>query len=423
MDILKLAWKNIIHHPLNLIMSVVLFGLGVGLISFILLFNAQLKDKFDKNLAGIDLVVGAKGSPLQLILCNMYHIDNPTGNISIQEAAPLLRDLHPLIDTAIPLSLGDNYQRYRIVGTNHDFAGLYSGVLAEGKLWEEDFEVTIGQNVSAEAGLKIGDTFSSAHGLGDDEHVHDEVLFKVVGIFEETGSVLDQLILTNTASVWLVHDHGHDEEEDHNEEASPQENDTDIVRNSNADLLRHPENDITSILIKYKSKKNFQALNFGRNINDNTEMQAASPAIEINRLYNMIGLGTDMLRYLAWLIAFVSALSIFISLLKSMRERRYELAIMRVLGASRTKVFGLIVLEGLILAFVGYIIGSILSHVGMEWASDYLKADFRYNFTGWIFLKEEWWILAMSLGLGILAALIPAAQAARTDINKTLTVK
>jgi putative ABC transport system permease protein len=423
MEILKLAWKNIIHHPLNLIMSVVLFGLGVGLISFILLFNSQLKDKFDKNLAGIDLVVGAKGSPLQLILCNMYHIDNPTGNITVEQATPLLRDLHPLIESAIPLSLGDNYQRYRIVGTNHDFIGLYSGTLAEGNLWKEDFEVTIGQNVALESGLKIGDTFSSAHGFGDDVHVHDEVLFKVVGILEGTGSVLDQLILTNTASVWLVHDHGHEEGEDGEQEAQVEESNPDIVKNSNADLLRYPENEITSILIKYKSKKNFQALNFGRNINENTEMQAASPAIEINRLYNMIGLGTDMLRYLAWLIAFVSALSIFISLLKSMRERRYELAIIRVLGASRIKVFGLIILEGMILSLIGFVIGSCLSHGGMEMASGYLKADFRYNFTGWTFLNEEWWILGLSLLLGFLAALIPAVQAARTDINKTLTVK
>lgn len=127
MNILTLAWRNIISNPLNLLMSIILFGLGVGLISFLLLFNTQLKDKFDKNLAEIDLVVGAKGSPLQMILCNMYHIDNPTGNIPIKNAAPLLKDLHPLIKKAIPLSLGDNYKSYRIVGSNHDIVELYGG--------------------------------------------------------------------------------------------------------------------------------------------------------------------------------------------------------------------------------------------------------------------------------------------------------
>ncbi len=417
MNILKLAWKNIIKNPLNLLMSIILFGLGVGLISFLLLFNTQLSEKFDKNLAGIDLVVGAKGSPLQLILCNMYHIDNPTGNISIKQAAPLLRDLHPLIETAIPLSLGDNYQRYRIVGTNYDFLGLYEASVNEGQLWKEDFEVVIGKSVADESGLKIGDKFSSAHGFGDDEHVHDEVAFEVVGILGATGSVIDQLIMTNTASVWLVHDHGHDEEDHENPTI-----DQDIEKNSNADLLQYPENEVTSVLIKYKNKKNFQTLNFARNVNENTEMQAASPAIEINRLYNMIGLGTDMLRYLALLIAIVSALSIFISLFKSMRERRYELALMRVLGASRAKVFGLIILEGLILAVLGYAIGTLISHLGMEWAAEYLKADFRYSFTGMTFLKEEWYVLGLSLLLGVIAALIPAIQASRTDIHETLSV-
>lgn len=428
MSIIQLAWRNIIKNPLNLLMSIILFGLGVGLISFLLLFNTQLKDKFDKNLAEIDLVVGAKGSPLQMILCNMYHIDNPTGNIPIKNAAPLLKDLHPLIKKAIPLSLGDNYKAYRIVGTNHDLLELYGAKLKEGSLWQKDFEVTIGKNVADEAGLKLGDKFVSSHGFNEDDHTHDEYSFVVTGILEGTGTVIDQLILTNTASIWLVHS-GHDEEETKDSEVSDtKENvvsnlEEPIVKNSNADLLNNLDQEITSVLIQYKSNKNFQALNFGRNINENTEMQAASPAIEMNRLYSMMGVGTDALNALAFLIAIVSALSIFISLLKSMRERKYELAIIRVLGAGRTKVFLLILLEGVFLAIIGFIIGTLLSHVGMEILAKYLKDDFRYSFTGLKWISEEWYVLGVSLILGILAALIPAIQAAKADINKTLSEK
>ncbi|MBK7635589.1 MAG: FtsX-like permease family protein [Saprospiraceae bacterium] len=434
MNILTLAWRNIISNPLNLLMSIILFGLGVGLISFLLLFNTQLKDKFDKNLAEIDLVVGAKGSPLQMILCNMYHIDNPTGNIPIKNAAPLLKDLHPLIKKAIPLSLGDNYKSYRIVGSNHDIVELYGGKLKEGQLWKKDLEVTIGKSVADETGLKIGDTFSSAHGFVEDDHVHDEHSFSVTGILEGTGTVMEQLILVNTASVWKVHeghgdeiethDHAHEgEEHDHAHGDDHPHDDGHIHDNSNQDLLHHMDQEITSVLIQYKNRTNFQALNFGRNINENTEMQAASPAIEINRLYNMIGVGTDALRGLAILIAIVSALSIFISLFKSMRERKYELALMRVMGAGRSKVFSLIILEGLILAVIGFLIGTILCHIGMETIARYLKADFRYSFTGWRWIQEEWWVLGVSLVLGFVAALIPAIQAARTDINKTLSEK
>ena len=427
MNIIQIAWRNIISNPLNLLMSIILFGLGVGLISFLLLFNTQLKDKFDKNLAEIDLVVGAKGSPLQMILCNMYHIDNPTGNITIKNASPLLKDLHPLIKKAIPLSLGDNYKSYRIVGTNHDIVDMYSGKLIKGELWKNDFEVTIGKTVADETDLKIGDNFISSHGFVEDDHAHDEHSFVVKGILDGTGTVMDQLIFTNTATIWRVHEHaekgdtthtGSHEGHDHADKNPDHQHD-----NSNADLLHHPDQEITSVLIQYKSRTNFQALNFGRNINENTDMQAASPAIEINRLYNMIGVGTDALRGLAILIAIVSALSIFISLFKSMRERKYELALLRVMGAGRTKVFALIILEGLILAMIGFIIGTIMSHIGMETVAKYLKADFRYSFTGWKWISEEWIILVVSLVLGFVAALIPAIQAAKTDINKTLSEK
>jgi len=126
MSLLKLAWKNIIHNPLNLLLVVLLFALGVGLINFLLTVNEQLKDKFDKNLAGIDMVVGAKGSPLQMILCNMYHIDNPTGNITVKEAKPFLNPRHPLIKKAVPLSLGDSYEGFRIVGTDYSILDIYA---------------------------------------------------------------------------------------------------------------------------------------------------------------------------------------------------------------------------------------------------------------------------------------------------------
>lgn len=438
MSIIRLAWRNIITNPLNLLLSIILFGLGVGLISFLLLFNTQLKEKFDKNLAEIDLVVGAKGSPLQMILCNMYHIDNPTGNIEIKNGASLFNPNHPLIKNAIPLSLGDNYKSYRIVGTNHDIVTLYGGAIKEGSLWAKDFEVSIGKAVADDTGLKIGDKFVSAHGFVDDVDLsHDDAAFVVVGILEGTGSVLDQLILTNTATIWAVHHHegedgagdaaaedDHDHEgEDHNHHEVTQIEGDHLHDNSNADLLSHPDQSITAVLIQYKNRTNFQTLNFGRNINENTEMQSASPAIEINRLYNMVGVGTDALQALALLIALVSAFSIFISLFKSMRERRYELALMRVMGANRWKVFSLILIEGIILSIIGFMVGTLLCHIGMEIMATYLKSSFRYSFTGWKFLNEEWWVLGISLLLGILAALIPAIQAARADIHKILSEK
>ncbi len=427
MQYLRLAAKNLFYKPLNLALSLILFALGVGLISFLLLFNSQLKEKFDANLAGINLVIGAKGSPLQLILCNMYHIDNPTGNINIKDAKPFLNPRHPLIKMAVPLSLGDNYRSFRIVGTNHDILKLYGVQLGEGNLWKKDLEVTIGATVAKKSGLKIGDSFVSSHGFDEDPDLaHDHAKFVVTGILKGSGTVVDQLILTNTASIWEMHAHeggaedAHDHEHDHTVADSLDQH---VHDNSNTDLLAHPEEQITSILVQYKSANNYQALNMPRAINENTAMQAASPAYEINKLYDMIGTGTETIRYIALLIAIVSLISIFISLYQSMKQRKYELALLRVMGSSRAGLFFLILLEGIGIAFLGWLTGTLLSHVGMMVLGHYLTEDFGYDFQAWVLLKEEWYLFFIALGLGIVAALVPALKAAGTDINQTLGEK
>ncbi len=469
MNLLQLSWKNIINNRLSTTLSLVLFALGVGLISLLLTLNKQVQEKFDKNLAEIDLVIGAKGSPLQLILCNMYHIDNPTGNVSIKEAKAFMKPGHPLIETAIPISVGDSHKGYRIVGTTTDILGLYGGEIAQGKIWKHSMEVTVGATVAANLKLKLGDEFKSSHGLIEDPNlVHDDAhSLRVVGILKPSGSVIDQLILTSTVSVWDVHDHGaheameavaaaenhdhahedhdghdhaghHHDNHDHDGDGKPDHAPEDHHDHAGHDHQNHDHNhhadaaveapplwemedkDITALLIKFKGR-NFRTLNLARNINDNTDMQAAVPAIEINRLYSMMGVGMDALEWLARIIVFVSGLSIFISLFQSLRERKYELALMRVMGATPGKLFVLIILEGLLLAILGYILGILLSHLSMGFLGDYMSDEYKYSFQAWSFLKEEGYLLLGALAIGFVAAVIPALQARNTDISETLS--
>jgi putative ABC transport system permease protein len=232
-----------------------------------------------------------------------------------------------------------------------------------------------------------------------------------VGIASSTGSVLDQLILTNTTSVWLVHEHGSGEDSVRTYEAD----------NSLKGLLKYEDKDITSMLIRYRSKTNYQALNLPRNINENTAMQAASPAFEINKLFNLIGVGTNAIKWIGIIIGLVSALSIFLSLFKSLKERKYELALIRAMGANKSKVFWLILLEGLMYTLIGWVVGTLLSHLGMEIMAQYLKNDFKYSFTGLTWLREEWYILGVALIIGIISALLPAYKASNEDIHHTLT--
>lgn len=477
MHLIKLAWRNIVHDPLTLFLNLVLLTLGIGLINFILLLNVQLKDKFEKNLAGVDMVIGAKGSPLQMILSAMYHIDAPTGNISIKEAKPFLRSPHPLIDKSVPLSVGDNHKGYRIVGTDHTILAFYNAEIAKGKLWNNIYEVTIGHEVASTLGLNLGDTFTSSHGFVDDEDMsHDHGVLTVVGILKPTGSVIDQLILVNTASVWAVHDHQHEDEDE--EEVYDEDDDNDEASHDHGDheghnhdhghghddqvshdhdhsdhdhaahdhahddhakhegssssstqppydmsrthLLTHEDKDITSILIRFKNKTNFQALTLPRNINENTDLQAASPAYEINRLYDMMGVGTKALQLLAMLIAIVSALSIFVSLLNSLKKRKYELSLLRVMGGKPSSLLTLILLEGLILAVLGFGLGLLVSNMSMAALGDSLQEKYNYAFSAWTTHGQEMLLFGGTIALGLLAALLPAIMAYQTDIHENI---
>jgi putative ABC transport system permease protein len=286
-------------------------------------------------------------------------------------------------------------------------------------------EVVVGATVAKNLNIKPGDEFKSSHGLIEDENlVHEDAApFKVVGILEKTGSVIDQLIVTKTQSIWEVHDeHSHEAEEsaehDHNEAEHNHEHE-EAEHSEDLPLTSYEDKSITSLLVKFKGR-NIQALNMARNINENTNFQAATPAIEINRLYTLLGVGEEALKAMALLIIFVSGLSIFISLFSSLRERKYELAVMRTLGARPSFLFQLIIFEGIIIAVLGYFCGIALSHGSMVLLADFLEKSYRYDFSAAIFLKEEIYIFGASLVIGIIAAIIPAFQASKTDIHATL---
>lgn len=285
MNLIKISWSNIRVKPLNTILSVVLLAFGVGVISLLLLLEKQVTEKFDRNIKDIDFVLGAKGSPMQLILANVYHVDAPTGNIKVEDAQKVLKN--PMVKDYIPLAYGDNYEKWRIVGTNFKYPKHYEATLADGRWFTAPFEVTIGERVAKETGLKVGDKFQSMHGFDnavEDEDHHHEQWFVVVGIMNPNNSALDNLILTPVESVWLVHDHSHEEE---GEEGHDHAHESEASKEMTAYLL---------------IKRNPLAAMMLANVVRDTNMQLADPAIEMNRLSQNFGLGMDTLKAIAVLI-------------------------------------------------------------------------------------------------------------------------
>ena len=415
MNLFILVWNYLKARPLNTAINIVLLSLGIGVITILLLFNKQLEQKITENARGIDLVVGAKGSPLQLILCNIFHVDFPTGNIKLAEAEKISKNR--LIKKAIPLALGDSYESYRIIGTSRAYAELYKGELASGDWWREDLEVTLGANVAALTKLKIGDQFASAHGLTDGGHAHNEHQYIVKSILKQTNSVLDNLILTNVESVWEMHEEGEEHpDEDHTSEAR----DTSFIPSPLVPSVAKGDStkEITSMLIQYRSPMG--AIQLPRMVNAQSSLQAASPAFETARLFSILGVGVDILMAFAYVLIVISGLSIFIALYNSLKERRYDMAIMRSMGATRSRLFISILLEGGILTLIGCVTGLLMGHGVLMLLSGLVEETQKAGISGLVFYPQEWIILGGSLLLGLLCAIIPAVQAYRTDISKVL---
>ena len=375
----------------------------------------------DNNLRGIDMVVGAKGSPLQLILSSVYHIDSPTGNISLKEAEEASKN--KMVGSSIKLLYGDNHKGYRIVGADKKLVELYRGEIYEGRQWEKPYEVLVGSKVYEKLNIKLGDSLISSHGLRETGEKHSDKSFKVVGLLKTSNSVMDQLIITSPESVWNIHgSHGHDEDVDeHEHDDNEHEHHEDEDEHEHEHEHEHNEDEskeITAMLIKFKNPMNI--IQFPRQINENTNLQAAVPSYEISRLFKLFGFGIDTLIYLAYLIIIVSGFSLFINLFNSMNDKKYEMALIRTLGASRFQLSRMIIFESLILTISGFLIGLLFSRFGVMFVSSLMDESINYNLESIIILYEEYWLLALSVILGLISSLIPAVQVYKMNISKIL---
>tara|TARA_B100001142_G_scaffold131073_2_gene132675 strand:+ start:3089 stop:4354 length:1266 start_codon:yes stop_codon:yes gene_type:complete len=419
MNIKRLAWRNITSSPFNTLLSILLMTFGVAIISLLLLLNYQIDKQLQNNLKGIDMVIGSKGSPLQLILSSIYHIDNPTGNISFKEAKKLTKN--PMIDFTIPLSYGDSYNGFRIVGTTSQYPKLYEVDLNEGSLWSQSMQVVIGSVVAEITDLKIGDKFCGTHGLGEHGHLHENHYYEVVGVLGQSNTVIDKLIITDLKSVWEVHDHKIEKDKKgsfkHNGKSHQEHECSDEILNN--DLYISDEFMITCMLVKFKSPVGL--IQLPRKVNETTNLQAAVPVFEINRLTNLLGFGVQTINLIAFIIILVSGLSIFISLYNSLKKRRYELALIRVHGATKLQLIRLVFLEGLVLSFLGTIFGLLISRITLFIIPLLANQKQMLNSFEFTLIANEVWLVLIALFVGLLASVIPAILTYKINIPKILS--
>lgn len=433
MNIFQFSWQKLTGRPLNFSLAVVLFAIGVAVISLLISFEKSINSNYKNNLADINLVVGAKGSPLQLILSSVLHADAPTGNIDMDEAMKL--NSHPLVKNTIPLALGDNYKGFRIVGTSFDYAELYDAELNDGEWFFKPLEVTLGFDVAKETGLKVGDTFSGVHGFLESGHAHDDIKYTIVGVMSKSNSVLDRLILTPIKSVWLVHghdcdlhDHAHDEgnmgasevpsivelklKAQLGEELTPAE--FEMLQNGKS-LSKGSNHQITALLVFYKNA--LGAVQLPRLINETTSMQAASPALELSRLLKLLGYGLQAFTILAWLIIVISGVNCFIHIWNTLQANLNEIALLRAVGTGVVKIVVVLIMQALTIASLGWLLGIILSKTI---AFILTASSIFYMGSILILQNSEMFLLFYCWGIAIVATIIPARFVYKNDIHFVL---
>ena len=440
MSDLRFVLYSLKYRFLNSFLSIMLTAFGVSIALLISQFGNHIQNRINLDGQGIDIVVGAKGSPLQLILSSVYHIDIPTGNIAYSQAKKIMNN--PQIEESIPLALGDNWRGFRIVGTTTNYIRHYNMSLSTGRYWDQNFEVVVGSSVN----LDIGDEFMGVHGLLEDGSSHEEHKYNVVGILKPSGTVIDRLILTSLNSVLDIHglhkvdnsfeknhEHQHDHENHKEEHHDVHEHDHDKEKHKNEDENhhKHSKNDketnktnelgsseITALLIKTKSP--IANINLPRSINRESSLQAANPALEINRLISLFGIGSKSFAILSLILILIASLNIFSGLASNLENRMGDLAVLRAVGFSKKRIFKIIVLEGILVVLIGILLGILIGFLLFSILTHNIFTLHTTN-ASLIFNLDFILIILFVFFAGLIAAIFPAYRGSKISIANQLS--
>ena len=324
------------------------------------------------------------------------HIDNPTGNISYKEAKKIAENR--FVGSAIPISIGDNYKGYKLVGTVPEYIELQKARLAQGRLFTKSFEVVIGSAVAKSLNLIIGDTFSSAHGLIENAiEEHSENPLKVVGILAPTQNVIDRLIVLDLESIWHMHEH----------------------HEGSAEIHEHENDEVTALLVKFKNKMGL--LQLPRVINENTNFQAALPKYELDKLFQFTAIATQAISWIALAILLVSGISIFISLYRMVLERSKELALIRTYGGSRTMLILLVFAEGLLIGVLSFGVGILIASIGLQAVFTAVEETYKQQIYLLNYSQDLLELGLFTFALIVFATAIAIIPIFKMDISKILS--
>ncbi|QDT40266.1 ABC transporter permease YtrF precursor [Gimesia alba] len=450
MNTLTIAWKSIRQRRLASLLTALSVALGVTLMVSVLVINSVIDRMFNQTASGYDLIVGAQGSPLQLVLSTVFRVGAPIENLPYRYYTELKKD--PRIEEAIPFAIGDVTQKggFPIVGTIPRYfaleyvPGRHFRINKDGKFLPGTWDAVIGSVVAKQNNWKMGDEFQLIHGSAEAGHVHDEK-FKIVGILAPTGTPNDRTVFVNLRGFYQVSGHEKPLDEALKREAAffgekLDEEKLKALMKENAAHDHHDhsghdhsghdhevpdaQKEVTAILVQMKGDRlrGFTTIKFQSDLKEANQAQAVNPIQQISWLMqNIVGNVRTMLIVLTALIIAVSGVSIFVSIYNSMSDRKREIAIMRALGAGRTAVFTIILSESVLLCLGGGILGIILGHGLVFVAAPIIEARSGLLINPLAFSSLELILLPVLVVLASLVGFIPAMTAYRTDVASTLS--
>ncbi len=455
MTLWKIAWRSIQQRSLASFLTGLSMALGVSLVVAVLVASGVVGASFRSGAGlGYNMIVGAKGGSLQLVLNTVYHLSKPVENIPYwyyQEFLPAAKrhdgkdgKFASATDKVIPVLMGDYFGEFRVVATNTEmfdemeYAPDKKYEFAQGRNFKQDeyFTAVVGSQVARDMGIKLGDDIQPSHGAPEG-HKHDP--FEVVGILKRTGTPADRAVYVNMEGFYLMGGHSRKVAAEPGaapaagataaSTTAPIENDPHVDKHTHG-LKPLPEDmrEVTALLVLTKSPvagapRELFVQGLIKDINKDFVAQAVAPIGEITRLFDtLVGPLTYLLFGLAVLIVVVSGIGIMVSIYNSMSERRHEIAVMRALGAHRGKIMAIVLAESILLALSGGLCGWLLGHGLLGALSPWIEGTTGVS-VGFLQFAPQYELILIP-GLIVLASLVgflPALSAYRTDVARALT--
>jgi putative ABC transport system permease protein len=420
MSLLRIVFKNLRQRLLASALTSLSIGLGVAVVVAILTLQAQSRAAFEQSAVGHDLVIGPRGGSLQLVMVTVFHIDQLESTIPYSIYKQVAKDRR--VRVAAPIAIGDSYKGHRLVATMPQFLTRFDVMpgrkfeFAEGRVFESDeamvdhlmepggghshdhaglkFEAVAGSLAAKKTGLKVGSTFVATHGL-EEGKTHEES-WTVTGVLKPTGTPADRAIYINLESFTAIGDHS---------KSAAQEKDR--------------QGRISAVLVVTKDGRARDDLRF--DFQNRPEAMAVRPIEQIAALFEMLGNIDKILIAVSLLVILVAGVSILVSIYNSMSERKRPIAILRALGARRSTILAVILMEATTLCLIGGIAGVLAGHALAEGAGRLLQSEAGISITGLAFHPMEGAVIGGLLVLGVLVGLLPAMKAYRSDIAKGLS--